>query len=585
MVISSLIRKKSASALPEATAAFSKAAAISSIHDSVSKLIDDSKSNTENEENNNSTASSSSSSSSLVIREIGGCRSVYLLKPDLTGEEWTGLAYRLRVLGKNDSINSVLLSCPDKDEFIHEDGTCLPLSAHQISLENMIRSNMNSQRDEYYEVTGYDKPPTEDDRRNVLGGFAETALSGRTSSSNAGSPAEEYPYILKGIKELASTVNSNTRKTPLIICPEGVITDGGYSFLLGQYVIATDQTSFAIENPHKGLALDPCGLSFVLNRLGHDFNNPDAKSLTTTMAKILALTGLEADSTDMLLTGLATHYISDDEIEYALPNLEETLAQFNPYARQALYQKPFLSDSEYLDSIDRYIDSGGKVDEDVRNRKYMNAAVHNLIDSVSCSIAGKDHFLARPDNKSFLDVENEWESDFDKISEYQQNRLKGDEPSPKMDELEEIDSSFTSEESSDLIEYADKFRYVFEKEDGGVYGIMERLREVAEAKNEEEEVVEVAQAFLESMERASPLALAATHKLLSLGRDGSKTSSTFEECVQRELVVQTNLLEKEDFQSWLTSTQSGSSAPVVWKHKCVSEVTNDEIEELFQESK
>lgn len=83
------------------------------------------------------------------------------------------------------------------------------------------------------------------------------------------------------------------------------------AFLMGQYVLATPHSSLRFDQPTRGLSFDPTGASYVLNRVGYDFEQIPAKKYASTIAKILALTGFEADAYDMVSTGLATHFVEN----------------------------------------------------------------------------------------------------------------------------------------------------------------------------------------------------------------------------------------------------------------------------------
>lgn len=127
-----------------------------------------------------------------------------------------------------------------------------------------------------------------------------------------------YDDVLEGIRNLSKAMIDPTRKTPIIVCPNGFISDGGLAFLMGQYVLATPHSSLRFDQPTRGLSFDPTGASYVLNRVGYDFEQIPAKKYASTIAKILALTGFEADAYDMVSTGLATHFVENLHNIYVL---------------------------------------------------------------------------------------------------------------------------------------------------------------------------------------------------------------------------------------------------------------------------
>ena len=95
---------------------------------------------------------------------------------------------------------------------------------------------------------------------------------------------------------------------------------------------------------------------------------------------------------------------------------------------------------------------------------------------------------------------------------------------------------------------------------------------------EERECAELAVSLLEDMEAQSPLALKAVHRLLT---EGGGRGESFESCMEREKTVQMNLLQGEDFKRWAKSGKCEGDFGN-WMHKSIKDVTNDEVEALFQ---
>jgi hypothetical protein len=111
---------------------------------------------------------------------------------------------------------------------------------------------------------------------------------------------------------------------------------------------------------------------------------------------------------------------------------------------------------------------------------------------------------------------------------------------------------------------------------------MEGLREVSSAEPqdiEEKECSDVAATLLKDMESQSPLALCAVHSLMTKG-SRKRRGESLESCMEREKIVQMNLLRGEDFRRW---AESGADEGQFkdWKHKSVQDVTKDEVEALF----
>ena len=63
-----------------------------------------------------------------AVRQVGTTRRVFLLDPYLTTNEIEGLAYRLRVMSKNQGINSVLIATDDDDDV---EFSAIPSSARE----------------------------------------------------------------------------------------------------------------------------------------------------------------------------------------------------------------------------------------------------------------------------------------------------------------------------------------------------------------------------------------------------------------------------------------------------------------------
>ena len=89
--------------------------------------------------------------------------------------------------------------------------------------------------------------------------------------------------------------------------------DAGYALCVGGFVLATPDTCFRVLNPSKGLSFDPIGLSFVLPRLGWEFKQRSAEYTGCGLLHALT-TGMEANASDSMETGIATHFV--DNVNY-----------------------------------------------------------------------------------------------------------------------------------------------------------------------------------------------------------------------------------------------------------------------------
>jgi len=467
-----------------------------------------------------------------IIQQFGTTRHIFVPNHHLERKEMDGLAYRIKTLSKNASLNSILLSnCTEQPG----DGL-LPASAmeieqtQRISMEDKVPSGFGKI---CYAFGGYDARKmynkSADEKRKVLEAMFQltASINGGAASNNSNS-------------EESST--KNVSKIPFISVPHGLITDGGYAFAMGSFVLATYDSRFRIENPQRGLALDPIGLSYVLPRLGWEFQQ---QSSHLPVGEILALTGFEADGSDMVETGLATHFIGSFR---KLGCLECALAELDSYEKQNLKKK--------LPSLYGTASKGGKEKNKIDlNMKYRNQVVSNLLYSVS-----------------MYDAAGQEVGDFKSSSQFEMN----EDPSIV---LQSDTISLLEKRNSMLVNIAAVFQDVF-KGENCMEGILERMKEFASQEavtKEDVEFVSIAMAMVEKIEAQSPLALLAVHRLMT---EGKKQSETLEKCMEREKKVQLKLFEGGDFKSWAKSgVPKGHFRR--WKHDSFSDVTSDELEELM----
>lgn len=459
---------------------------------------------------------SSDSLPAAVVRSVGTTRRVFVLNSHFNAQEMNGLAYRIDKLSKNTSISSILLSSNAEKGEVSGIDICLPTSA--LETEKSVQS-----LDEMSVSPGY--------------GRAWYVSSGYDVRSIATMKNHERQDLLNNLRMLALAIKGNKdSKVPFISLPHGLLTDGGYALAMGSYVLATNDSSYKIMNPLRGLSLDPVGLSYILPRLGWEHNQP---SKNYPVGSILGLTGYEASAEDMVETGLATHYIDS----YTnLGTIERALGSVVPYEQQNLMKEPV-----------RQYGREDQIRKDI-NGKYRNRMVANILHTSSIYDASGQEFL------------------------YGNVDLMRDDPSLVLSE-DEFD--VFCERESLLLDIANTFKDIFQKEKS-VAGIMERIREVAFKEyinNEEKELVDCAKDLLTRMEKQSPLALKTIHKLLEIGQHESQT---LESCMEREQRVQLRLFDGIDFKSWVASgAQEGEFN--AWKHKSVKDVTNDEVDELLGE--
>ena len=446
-------------------------------------------------------------------------------------------------MGKNEGINSVLIATNDDDDAAN---LAFPTSGVDSERRHIPPIDIG-------EKTGYGRI------FHVAGGYdpREVYRSGMHQRP------EELSSLLDGVRDLAVAARGAIERSddgtdvtarfrvPVITMPHGMVNDGGYALCMGSYVLATRDTCYRTLNPYRGLAFDPIGLSYVLPRLGDDFHQP-AREYPVGM--VLALTSYEADAHDMLETGLATHYV---EAQSKLGAIENALSEIVPWNQQGLLQPPPRQYGQF-EGVKAAEAKDFDPNEDI-NRRLRNVAVANLMHAVSVyDAAGQEE--AGP--------------------EFEDKFLPKDDPSLNLGGQREL---FFEDRSSVLVNISATFDDIFKSKDVG--DIMEGLREVASGDpqdEEEKECCETAAGLLKDMESQSPLALRAVHRLMEMGGRENRSTS-LESCIEREKVVQMNLLRGEDFKRWAESgAEEGEFAD--WKHKTVNEVTNDEVQALFQET-
>ncbi|KAL7473805.1 hypothetical protein ACHAXS_014452 [Conticribra weissflogii] len=567
----------------------------------------------------NSATMNDSSIPGAVIRPNGTSRLAYLLQPSLTPTEIDGLAYRIRTLSSNDGINSIIIANPLEDP--DEEGNCIPsfLDEEERSLRddphspwgqhfpNPVKNLLDSTLEHDalfpipYVTSGYDpksvysqglhSDPHQLERRLLL-------------------PLMELTAAVRGTHHRHSDDPRTPSRIPTISLPHGLVTDGGYSLLSSSYVLATRSSSYSILHPLRGLSFDPVGLSYLLPRLGWEFDQPSAPH-SVGCAILLALGGYTANGVDMVATGLATHYVGE---EAKLNLLERTLSELESWGEQRLLpdgKRLYGREDEYgnegEERFHNYPGDGGRENvsrngtyrgdpmhfADFKNQQCKNVAVGNVIQHLSEFDVANAGEYGCPIAKSDLE-----EDDYGNLV-----YLKSSDPSLVLPEERIL--MYGSVDST-LVDLAATFRDAWMEPT--VHGVMERLREIAatreqyEGKKGYEEDVQVAEAagdLVRNMERRSPLALCVTHRLLVLGSQGEET---VESCMEREKGAQRRLFSKKDgdFERWaesgmgvgLVEVNGGRGLMVVngagigeetfggWNHGSVKEVTEDEILEI-----
>jgi enoyl-CoA hydratase/carnithine racemase len=474
---------------------------------------------------------------SVALRPMGNSRRLFLLDPHLSPSEMEGLAHRIDALSKSEAINSLLIATDDKSD-LGSHANCLPRYITE-------RKDMN------LDGVALDMDPAPHHTWYVAGGYNPLEVDPNNS--------EQIDYLMEAISKLARSMlgAAEHAKVPIITMPHGAVTDGGYVFGMGSYMLATQETSLRIMNPSRGLSLDPIGYSYMLPRLGWEFEQESKDYPGCGM--ILALAGYEADSFDMVMTGLATHLATDSGI---LSTLEEELASLPPWNQQGLVHKPktFYAESFYP----------GRSPRPDANRFFRNTNVAYLIDQVSDLSA---------------DPSNEFPFDYAAIYE-------GCDTSLDTDQVPWETGFF----SSPLVDMAAALGDVFRNENS-LEGLMERLRELGVGAEkgvllnsdnaDAVSVASVAKDLVERMERQSPLALRVVYQLMKMG---TSSLTSMEKCMELESKAQRTLLAGPDFAKWQAHVRKHggdeSKAPAFqgWQHSSVKEVTAEEVDRVLNDA-
>ena len=504
--------------------------------------------------------SNTSKLANVAMRPMGNSRRVFLLDPHLEAEDFEGLAHRVRNLSNNEGVNSLLIATDDRIDY--GDG----LSDNNES--NCLPRFLSQRKEIEFSGISLDVDPATNHTWYVSGGYDPVNID--TDDD------DRIDYLLNSIRQLAFAIQGLNIKTkiPVITMPHGAVTDGGYALCMGSYVLATDESSIRILNPSRGLSFDPIGYSYILPRLGLEFNQESKRYPGCGM--ILALSGYEANSSDMIETGLATHLHSDSGV---LSILEEELATLPPWSQQGLVRKPKQMygqntndrNQSQIQQQHNYLQQQLQSQRPAPNRfadvngTFRNRSIAQLMEQVS---------------EVSADSSNDFPFDYTSIYE------DGCDDASLDTEHVPWDTGFYS---SPLIDMASELDDVFQQE-SSLEGLIERLKEVAASSNSEDvgdddfSTPALAKELVERMERQSPLSLRVVYQLMKMG---SSQQATMENCIAREGKAQRKLMKGPDFRNWLAHVRKFDgdemNAPPFkgWKHSSVKDVTAEEVDQLI----
>mmetsp|Transcript_30654 Transcript_30654/g.72333 ORF Transcript_30654/g.72333 Transcript_30654/m.72333 type:complete len:562 (-) Transcript_30654:969-2654(-) len=497
---------------------------------------------------------------SVSMRSMGNSRRAFLLDPYLEAEDLEGLAHRIRALSKSEGINSLLIATDDQVDYGSGD-----LDKRGKGIDNNCLPRYLTQRKEVnFSGVGFDVDPAPDHTWYVSGGYNPVKIDPDNS--------DHIDYLLESLRKVAVAVQGYGAETkiPIISMPHGAVTDGGYALCMGSYVLATEESSMAILNPSRGLSFDPIGYSYILPRLGWEFDQESKKYSGCGM--IMALAGYEANASDMIETGLATHLIGDSGI---LPILEEELATLPAWNQQGLVRKPrqLYGQSRNLQNQNRHQQQQNYLQQQLQsqrptpnqfhdaNGRFRNRSIANLISQISDVSA---------------DISNDFPFDFTSVYEDGCGDASLDTDHVPWDE------GFFS---STLVDMATELDVVFRQENS-LEGLIERLKEVAAsgAENEDLSTPALAEELVDRMEQQSPLSLRVVYQLMKMGKE---RKANMENCMAREAKAQQKLMKKPDFRNWLAHVKKHGGdeflAPPFrgWEHTSIKEVTAEEVDQIL----
>ena len=406
--------------------------------------------------------------SGAAVVKLGSMRRVTLKKSKLSTNEIYDLACRINILGRNQSLSSIVITNHRSvQDFM------LP---YILDINNSYKENKNTHR--ISPIRGYDHKSlfrmSSVQRQQILLGLSllAAAVNGnlKKESTNGCHLKEESLSLAPRLHRISSSYNdppSPSSYIPTISIPHGHTYDGGYALLMSTYVLATSSSSYQIQNPSKGLAFDPIGLSYILPRLGQEHNQPSSHY---PVGKVLALTGYQANGNDMVETGLATHYLDNmtklDLLEESLREMRSwNQHQLLPSSSKKIYRRP----------------------NTLRTNNYLSVAVSNLLYS-SCTYGSSGQEID-PNDKEF------------QFGLY-------DDPSIHFGEHS---TCYYGQRSSHLLDIAATFSSIWNERN--LVDIIKKLRQIEHIESNDKVVKVTAKSLADQMESYCPLALLAINKV------------------------------------------------------------------------
>ncbi|CAM9120662.1 unnamed protein product [Ectocarpus sp. 8 AP-2014] len=128
--------------------------------------------------------------------------------------------------------------------------------------------------------------------------------------------------VKSSLEALCNVVTAlDTSKTPVVAVLDGSCIGSGYALAMGRYKLATENSTFHVPEATLGLGLAG-GLSYTLPRLLGG-NQP--------LALCLALTGMALEGPDLVLTQIATGYMTHRRLDMMMERLAEINQDPKPF--------------------------------------------------------------------------------------------------------------------------------------------------------------------------------------------------------------------------------------------------------------
>ena len=252
----------------------------------------------------------------------------------------------------------------------------------------VIKSNKPQPEEEEEESTGDDSNKKTKKKRRPLafcaGGDVKSVyqhgmdIKNQVTRSNITTDIEsDFFYQEYLVNHKIATCGSNP---PIISLWDGIVMGGGVGISIhGKYRVATENTIFAMPETTIGLFPDVGSMYWMNQLLKHPKQNTTT-SKSSPMANYLALVGKRITASDLLYTGLATHYIPSQQLESFEFDLIDACSNSNSKdgdgsSNTSDVAKVLMSYHEFLDTSNCFL----KDHSNLINTTFDEVDVENII--------------------------------------------------------------------------------------------------------------------------------------------------------------------------------------------------------------